>query len=288
MGRIVVISMLVLLVCISATAFDNGDFFWAEPDDPLLEAARYEDMFYANEYGRDIRDPNYDLDTVLARYQEFIDARDLTEHQLADVRAHMGMICMYGMEERDTDRARAYFKEALELAGDKILSPDLYMARTNYTALIQDPVEQFEARLDLIDWIQKMDEDAILAALERHRPGHRMMMRRIDRETGEEQLVPMAEDFPKGVIEEPHERTARLLRERMELFMEVQMPHACVQAALLQPNPAEAMERLIERAEGTPIAERAQEKLEYARMLQAAHERTAKERQGLDAPPPSE
>ncbi len=272
MRRVIGMCMVVMLIGFQAHALKSGDFFWADPDDPLLEAAKWEDLAFASEMGRDRDDPDYDPYKALDLYEQFIKERDLTDYQRADVRARMGMICMYGMEERDRERARTYFREALELAGEDILSRELYLARTNFAALVDDPVKKFETLLGIYDWLQRMDEQAIMEAVDRRRQGRRLMMRHFDVETGEQQIVPMEEAWPEAVGEEPHERTARVLRERMTRFLTNRMPEICVQAALQHPEPAAAMERLIERTEGTPIAELARESMDKARMYQEIRE----------------
>jgi len=261
-------------------------FFWAEADDPLLNAAGWEDPRLAKRYGRTEDDGTPDGALALTLYEQYLDERELTAYQEADVYAHMGLICMYGVEDRDAARARKYFKEALDRAGDEIISMDLYMARTNYAALIQDPTERFAAQMDMVAWMERMDTTAIQEALERRQPGLRTPFG--DSLTEPSAIDEIPEAWRKQVLEQPHERTARLIRERMDAYMAIQLPETCVQAALLQPNPLEAMDRLIAHTEGTPIAERAAEEREHARLLQEAHERAAYERQGLAPPPPSE
>lgn len=260
-SRCLIVTSLVA-ACGPAHGYRLGDFTWGQ-DDELLKAAMWEDTFCSSRNGR----PGQECDNekAIQLYRQFLNERELNRFERADILSHLGVLEMYGVEERDKDQARAYFKEALELAGDEFITSDMTLARTNYTGMIQDPAERLDAYFDLVAWIQSLRIEDVATALTWSRPRGEPMIRQIDLETGEESLVPHSELFPDYPVQTLHEKEARHIVHDLRRHLHDWLPLTITAFALEQPDPVATMERVIERTEGTPVAEKARASLDKAR-----------------------
>jgi len=266
-GSVAILAVLALLVAAEAYTEALADFRWAGQD-PLLETAKWEDPFCSVKNGREREE--CDEKKALALYEKYLAEHELEDWQRADVLAHMGVVALFGMKEPDGGKARACFEKAVKLAGDKYLSPDISLAKTNYPSLIADSAEQFDALLALADWVLRMDVPALKKVLIRG-PGPQPM-RIVDADTGEEAVASMQDVSPEAAKPDPDEGIARSIRRRLDLFLQNQLPEACAQSALRQSDPAAALALLIERTEGSPIADFARAKLDEAQKLKEIRE----------------
>ena len=241
--------------------------------EPLLELAMRNDYYFTNRLGVDPEedDPYVALDAYTAYLQE---RKPANPNAQAEIYGRMGMICMFGLEIRELERAVEYFQKVVELAEPDYISRHIYMARTNYASLIKDYEDSFEANLDLLSWLLQIDETAIRNAATGVKNGNEAVGIRISLDSGERSEISrdeadrwMQEQYDRGLNE-----TVQKLHDSVQTYRETRMPDICVSAAIFTPDPVASMNRLLEVAEGTVVADYIQENMPRAEMVKRIRE----------------
>lgn len=259
MKKSVVVWLALLLPALSLIAQEKrstivGTFNYE--GEPLLELAMRNDYYFTTRLGvdPDEDDPYVALDA----YEAYLQERNPADpNAQAEIYSRMGMICIFGMENRELERAVEYFQNVVELAEPDYISRHIYMARTNYASLVKDYEESFEANLDLMYWLLQFDETAIRNAATRKQNGSEAVGIRISLDSGERSEI--SRDEADHWMQEQHDRglneTVQKLYESVRTYRETRMPEICVSAAIFTSDPVASMNRLLEVTEGTVIAD---------------------------------